>query len=295
MEVLPQNIARLYPFKSHFFTLNEQKSHRLHYIDEGRGETVVMLHGNPTWSFYYRNLVLHLKSDYRCLVPDHIGCGLSDKPQSYNYCLQQHIDNILQWLKGINIGYFHLVVHDWGGAIGMGVATRWPASVRSITVLNSAAFLSQRMPFRIALCRTKIGSWAVRHWNVFAKAATVMAVKEPLSPDVKAGYLYPYDSPQHRIAVDRFVRDIPMEPSHPSYEVLKNIQEHLWLLEGKPCLLAWGMRDFCFTPEFLSVWQQYFPKAESYQFQNAGHYVLEDAKEEILPLIRQFIAKHSEI
>ena len=128
MEVLPQNIARLYPFKSHFFTLNEQKSHRLHYIDEGRGEAVVMLHGNPTWSFYYRNLVLHLKSDYRCLVPDHIGCGLSDKPQSYNYCLQQHIDNTLQWLKGINIGHFHLIVHDWGGAIGMGVATRWPAS-----------------------------------------------------------------------------------------------------------------------------------------------------------------------
>jgi haloalkane dehalogenase len=122
-----------------------------------------------------------------------------------------------------------------------------------------------------------------------------MAVQTPLSPDEKAGYLYPYDSPQHRIAIDRFVRDIPMEPSHPSYAVLKNIQEHLWLLEGKPCLLAWGMRDFCFTPEFLNTWQQYFPKAECYQFPNAGHYVLEDAKEEILPLIRQFIARHSEI
>ena len=295
MTSLPQKIARLYPFQSHFFTLNEPKTCRLHYIDEGKGEIVVMLHGNPTWSFYYRNLVLHLKSDYRCLVPDHIGCGLSDKPQHYPYCLQRHIDNTLQWLKGMQVGRFHLVVHDWGGAVGMGIATRWPASVRSITILNSAAFLSQQMPLRIALCRTKIGSWAIRYWNVFAKAATVMAVKTPLSPDVKFGYLYPYDSPQHRVAIDRFVQDIPVKESHPTRKVLKNIQDHLWLLTNKPCLIAWGMRDFCFTPEFLSVWQRYFPNAECYPFQNAGHYVLEDAKEEILPIIRRFIVKNTEV
>ena len=106
-----------YPFKKHTFELSGQNV-RMNYIDEGSGETVVMLHGNPTWSFYYRDLVSYLKPMYRCLVPDHVGCGLSDKPKNYNYCLQQHIDNTIEWLKGIKVGHFHLIVHDWGGARG---------------------------------------------------------------------------------------------------------------------------------------------------------------------------------
>jgi haloalkane dehalogenase len=193
----------------------------------------------------------------------------------------------------MDIGHFHLVVHDWGGAIGMGVATRLQARVRSIVILNSAAFLSKQMPLRIALCRTKIGSLAIRYLNVFAKAATIMATKTPLAPDVKYGYLYPYYSPQHRIAIDRFVQDIPMNESHPTYDVLKNIQEQLLVLAEKPCMIAWGMHDFCFTSKFLNIWQKFFPNAECYQLKDAGHYVLEDAKEEILPIIRRFIVKNT--
>ena len=168
-------LKEIYPFKPHFFTLPGQK-YRMHYVDEGSGETVVMLHGNPTWSFFYRNLIQFLKPMYRCLAPDHIGCGLSDKPQKYNYCLKQHIENTMQWLNGLNIGRFHLIVHDWGGAIGMGIATHWPASAQSLTILNSAAFLSDKMPLRIAACRIPfLGPWAIKHLNLFARSATYMA------------------------------------------------------------------------------------------------------------------------
>ncbi len=288
----PAFLSRLYPFTSHFFDLTTPVPCRMHYIDEGQGETVVMLHGNPTWSFYYRNLIVHLRSDFRCLAPDHIGCGLSDKPQNYPYRLQQHIENTLQWLKGLNVGRFHLVVHDWGGAIGSGIAIRWPASVQSLTILNSAAFLSPHIPLRIAICRNRWGSWAIRHWNLFAKAATYMATQKKLPHEVKAGYLFPYRQPQDRIGIDRFVQDIPMEPSHPTYPILKNIQKNLWLLQNKPCLLAWGMHDFCFSPEFLSTWKTYFPHAQTYEWEDAGHYVLEDVQEEILPIIRHFIVQH---
>ena len=285
-------LKELYPFKSHFFTFPGQK-HRLHYVDEGSGETVVMLHGNPTWSFFYRDLIRFLKPMYRCLAPDHLGCGLSDKPQKYNYCLKQHIENTMQWLKDLNIGRFHLIVHDWGGAIGMGIATRWPASVQSLTILNSGAFLSDKMPLRIGLCRIPfLGPWAIKHLNIFAKAATQMATCRSLSKPVRQGYLYPYDTPKHRVAINAFVQDIPMDPSHPSYDTLEEIQNNLWLLGKKPCLLAWGMKDFCFTPEFLEQYRKYFPDAEVEKFDDAGHYVLEDAQEEILPRIRKFLMQH---
>ncbi len=286
-------LSKLYPFKSHYVELDRGENIRMHYLDEGSGEPVVMLHGNPTWSFYYRDLIQFLKPYYRCLVPDHIGCGLSDKPLRYTYNLEQRIEDILQWLKDIKIGRFHLIVHDWGGAIGMGVAIRWPASIQSLTILNSAAFLSDQIPFRIALCRFPfLGSWAVRYLNLFAKAATWMTTKNKLPTNVKQAYLFPYDTPEHRIAIDKFVQDIPLEDNHPSYEILKNIQDNLWLLEQKPCLLAWGMQDFCFTPHFLSQWREFFPNAYIHCFEHAGHYVLEDAKEDIQPLIRKFLLKN---
>lgn len=287
------NLKKLYPFESHFHKLKKPSACRMHYIDEGKGEPIVMLHGNPTWSFYFRDLIKFLSPMYRCLAPDHIGCGLSDKPQKYTYNLEQHIENTLDWLKSLNIGHFHLIVHDWGGAIGMGIATRWPASIQSITVLNSAAFLCKKIPLRIALCRFPfIGPFAIKHLNIFVRAATWMATAQGLSNNVKEGYLFPYNNAQNRIAINAFVQDIPMEDSHPSYKVLEHIENNLWLIEQKPCLLAWGMKDFCFTPEFLSKWHNFFPGAQIQCYEGAGHYVLEDAGEDIFIDIRRFLLKN---
>ena len=140
-DVLPKELLDLYPYQSRFLPLDSQSPDgnlNYHYLDEGKGETLLMLHGNPTWSFYYRNLVKGLKDKYCCVVPDHIGCGFSDKPQIYNYTLFQHIDNLEYLIDQLQLKDITLVMHDWGGAIGMGYAVRHPQNIKRLVIFNTA-------------------------------------------------------------------------------------------------------------------------------------------------------------
>ncbi|MBF0275101.1 MAG: alpha/beta fold hydrolase [Nitrospinae bacterium] len=253
---------------------------------------MLMLHGNPTWSYYYRNVVKKFSSSYRCVVPDHIGCGNSDKPQNYAYQLRNHIDNLCFLVDFLKLENITLIVHDWGGAIGMGFAVRNPEKIKRIVILNTAAFLINRIPFRINICKLPFfGDIAIRGFNAFAKSALFMAVKKPLSPEVQAQYIKPYNNWKNRIATLRFVQDIPMTPSHPTWNTLKEIEEKLPLLNSTPKLICWGMKDFCFNDIFLKRWETIYPEAEIHRFENAGHYVLEDAQEEINSFIDLFIKK----
>ncbi len=277
-----------YPFAPQTFRTGQ--GHRLTYIDEGRGPALVMVHGNPSWSYLYRNVVKALRSSYRCIVPDHLGCGLSDKPQSANYSLGHHIDNLEALLDYLNIQHCVVVVHDWGGAIGMGWAIRHPERVLGSVVLNTAAFPSQRLPWRIAVCRWPyLGALLVRGFNVFAWAATFMAVRQKMAPEVAAGFLAPYSSWAKRVAVHRFVQDIPMHPGHPSWAALTDIDYALHRLKEKPMLICWGGQDFCFNRKFYDEWLHRFPQAQGHYFPQAGHYVLEDALPEILQLLPPFL------
>lgn len=282
----------LYPFESRFIELGP---HRMHYLDEGQGETLLMLHGNPTWSFYYRNLVKGLRSQYRCVVPDHIGCGLSDKPQEYNYTLSQHIDNLAALVDHLNLDHLTLVMHDWGGSIGMGLAVRAPEKIKRLIFFNTAAFIADRIPFSINLCRNPIiGPLAILKFNLFARMATSWACKQTnrMVGKVRKGYLAPYNSPQNRIANLRFVQDIPLTPDIPSYPVVEHIESQLGYFRDRPAMIIWGMQDFCFTEYFLDRWKKYFPNAEVHEVEQAGHYVVEDADEEIIPWMIQFLRKN---
>lgn len=289
MNLLPPQLQSLYPFDHHFLDCDGQ---RLHYLDEGSGPVVVMLHGNPTWSFYYRNVVQILRRNFRCIVPDHIGCGLSDKPQNYPYTLDQHIKNVTRLLDHLEVEECYLIVHDWGGAIGAGWAVDNVNKLKGWVVLNTAAFTSPRIPWQINLCRLPLlGEWFIRAHNGFARPATRMAVCCELNPSVAKGLLFPYNNWKNRVAVAGFVKDIPMRESHPSFERLKSIEDRLVSLKSKPMLLAWGMRDFCFDPGFLEEWQRRFPEARTQSFPRAGHYVLEDAETEVIPLINEFLGE----
>ncbi len=282
----------LYPFESRFIELGP---HRMHYLDEGQGETLLMLHGNPTWSFYYRNLVKGLRSQYRCVVPDHIGCGLSDKPQKYNYTLSQHIENLAVLVDRLNLDHLTLVMHDWGGSIGMGLAVRAPEKIKRLIFFNTAAFISDRIPFSINLCRYPvIGPLAILNFNLFARMATSWACKQTnrMVGKVRKGYLAPYNSPRNRIANLRFVQDIPLTPDIPSYPVVEHIESQLGYFRDRPVMIVWGMQDFCFTEYFLDRWKKYFPNAEVHEVEQAGHYVVEDADEEIIPWMIQFLRKN---
>lgn len=277
-----------FPFTSHYLQLGND---RLHYIDEGSGPVIVMVHGNPTWSYYYRNIIKLLSKDHRVIAIDHMGCGLSDKPQQYNYTLGQHVENLEKLLNSLSIHSFSLVVHDWGGAIGMGVATKYPERIEKIVVLNTAAFRSKRIPFRISICKYPIiGPFIVRAFNGFAWPATFMAVTKPMPKKICKAYLAPYDSWRNRVAVAAFVKDIPLEKHHVSYSTLEKIDNGLSTLKdaGVPMLIIWGGKDFCFNTIFYDEWRKRFPEAECHMFPDAGHYILEDCRDEVEPLLSRF-------
>ncbi len=282
----------LYPYESRYLKLGTLG---YHYLDEGKGDVLLMLHGNPTWSFHFRNLILGLRHRYRCVVPDHIGCGFSDKPLDYNYTLSQHIDNLEALADSLKLKNITLVMHDWGGAIGMGFAVRRPDAVRRLVVFNTAAFLSDRIPFSIDLCRhPKFGPFAVLKLNAFVRGALIRAPKhkDRMTRDVKAGYLSPYPTPESRIGILRFVQDIPMTPDIPSYPVVKDMQDNLAWFRDRPTLIVWGKKDFCFTGHFLKRWKEYLPDAEVHEVADAGHFVVEDAYERIVPWMLAFLERH---
>jgi olefin beta-lactone synthetase len=286
-------VNSLYPFQSHYL---DRRGVRLHYLDEGSGPAVVMLHGNPTWSFYYRNLVTALRGEYRCIAPDHIGCGLSDKPplERYDYSLQTRIDDLEALLDHLNVSECSLVMHDWGGMIGSAWAVRHPERVSALVVMNTSGFRipsGKRFPFALWLGRnTLLGTLLIRGLNLFCKRTASFGVQcKPMSPEVRAEYLRPYDSWANRIAVSQFVKTIPLKPGDPGYDIVLATENGLDKLCDKPMLLAWGMRDFVFDHHFLAEWQRRFPAAEVMRFDDAGHYVLEDAGEEIIPRVRKFL------
>jgi len=288
--VLPAFLRKQYPFSPHIFEL--PCGNTMSYVDVGKGPVIVMLHGNPTWSFYYRNLIKLLQKKYRVIAPDHIGCGLSSKPQQYQYRLNTHIDNIEHLLDYLKVDQTSLVLHDWGGAIGMGYAVRNPQRIQSISILNTAAYHSTHIPLRIQICRTPLfGDIVIRGCNGFARGALFMAVTKKMSPDIAKGFLFPYDSWKNRIATLRFVQDIPLSEKDYSYTTLSNIEKGLELFKNTPVLICWGGKDFCFNDHFYVQWQGRFPQAECHYFSDAGHYVLEDAFDQIGPLIEQFFAE----
>jgi len=281
-------LEELYPFDSHYLNMGGPL---MHYVDEGDGPPVVMLHGNPTWSFYYRELIRALRRSHRVIVPDHVGCGLSEKPRLYPYTLSTHIDNLELLLDRLDLRDITLVVHDWGGAIGFGWAMRHPERVRRFVVFNTAAFFGP-CPWRIRVCRWPVlGAFLVRGLNLFARQATWMACRKHgrMTRLVKRGYLLPYGDVSSRRAVHRFVQDIPLTEHVPSHAVMKEIEAALPQFRDHPMLICWGALDFCFNDGYLDEWRQRFPDAEVHRFEDAGHYVVEDAHERILPLMRAFL------
>ena len=291
------DVQHLYPFTSHYLNLNGL---RYHYIDEGQGDPVVMVHGNPTWSFYYRELIKALSDGYRCIVPDHIGCGLSDKPgpASYDYRLRNRIDDLEKLLDALKVDKaITLVLHDWGGMIGMAYAVRHPDRISRLVVMNTAAFLppsSKRIPWRLSLIRSSgpLATLSVLGLNLFAVGALYMASDKGLSAEVKKGLTAPYNCWKNRIATLKFVQDIPLVETDPSYRLVRQVGEQLQTLARLPMLICWGEHDFVFDSDYLSEWQRRFSKAEVHRFPDAGHYVLEDVPEKIISLIQTFLKQH---
>lgn len=326
------SIREEYPWQGKYLDV---RGHKLHVIDEGQGETLVMLHGNPTWSFFYRHLIKDFaeagkksagnekssstqrasasldsitapsadkggQNGYRVIVPDHIGMGLSEKPDDahYRYTLEERVKDLEAVLEQLQAGTeLTLIAHDWGGMIALAFAVRNAAKVKRLILMNTAGFglpQGKRLPWQIALVRYLPTGFLVRGLNAFSKGAvmTCSTRKGRMTSIVKKGYLLPYDSWAHRIAVHRFVQDIPLQPGDPAFSLVKQVSDDLDQLMSRPTLLLWGRKDFVFDDGFLNEWKRRVPQAELHTFDDAGHYLLEDAHEEVIPLIRRFLERN---
>jgi len=291
---LPSAWAADYPFAAHWF--DRGGGVRMHYLDEGTGRAVVMLHGNPTWSFYYRKLVLALRDTHRCLVPDHVGMGRSDKPgdDRYAYTLSQRVADFGAWIDMLALPEpLVLVVHDWGGMIGMAWAAAHPDRIAKLVILNTAAFglpATKRFPWPLALTRTALGALLVRGLNGFAWTATWAAMARTKMPaHVAAGYTWPYGSWADRVATLRFVQDIPLRLGDPGFDIVQATADRLGVFAKTPALVVWGGKDWVFDDHFLAEWRRRLPHAVVRRLADAGHYVLEDAAEEVVPAVVSFV------
>ena len=279
--------------------LTLKSGHRLHVIDEGQGRPVVMLHGNPSWAFYYRGLLEELSRDHRVIVPDHIGMGRSDKPDdsTYEYTLARRVADLEETLQQLGVKEdITLVVHDWGGMIGTTFATLHPELVSRLVILNTAGFglpKEKAFPWPLVLSRnTPVSSLFVRGLNGFVKGTAWIGTKRnPMPADVKAGYLWPYDNWANRRAVHRFVQDIPLSAKDKAWPLLKQVEADLPKLAGKPMFVAFGLKDLVFDRHFLKGWTDRFPQAEVVRYDDAGHYVLEDVGPELFGRIRGFLER----
>ncbi|MDY0376689.1 MAG: alpha/beta fold hydrolase [Desulfobacterium sp.] len=293
-----EEFKELYPFTPNFITLN---SHKLHYLDKGKGSPVVMVHGNPTWSFYFRTLVRDLSRSHRVIVPDHIGCGLSDKPseKEYDYTLESRVRDLDSLIKSLELDRkITLVVHDWGGMIGCAWALKNLDRIERIVVTNTSGFhlpLAKRFPLRLWLIKylTWFAVPAVLGLNLFSRAALYMAPVKSLSPKVKKGLTAPYNSWKNRITTLKFVQDIPLSPKDQSHDLVTWVDSNLDRLKTIPIMILWGRHDFVFDLSFYDEWKRRFPNAQTHVFNDAGHYLFEDKPVETSNLIGQFLKDSS--
>jgi len=283
------SINRLLPYQSHFLTVDGLQ---MHYLDEGPREApvVLCLHGNPTWCYYYRNLVKDLSSRFRVIVPDYLGCGLSDHPTDQHFRAIDRIRQIQSFIDQLGLKRFSLVMHDWGGSIGTGLAVRNVDAIEKLIYLNTTLTETESLPKIIkTAAKPFIGKFLTKFSMRFLKLTTTLGVCQKLSKEVREGYYYPYRSIARRTAIWDFVADIPFDGDHPSYNQMLDLAARVPALWNLPVKIIWGLRDPCFHREMLDKVARHFPQAEILEIPDASHLVLEDAREVTSEAILEFL------
>ncbi|GAA4797239.1 alpha/beta fold hydrolase [Actinomycetospora chlora] len=286
-----------YPFAPHALDVG---GHRMSYVDEGERDAppVLLVHGNPTWSFYYRSLLQALPlRGRRVIAPDHIGMGLSDKPaeDTYPHTLARRVADLTAFVDALDLREpVSLVVHDWGGPIGLAWAADHLDRVRDVVVMNTGAFPlppDHGLPWMLRAARLPVvGDVLVRRLGAFSLGALVLGTGRAWLPaEARRGLLAPYDRPEHRVAVNAFVQDIPLGPGDPAHPVLARLAERLPALDALPVQVHWGMKDPVFDADILAHVEHHLPHAEVHRYPHAGHYVLEDATPAIVDRVGTFL------
>ena len=279
--------TREYPFAPHYFDV---PAGRLHYVDEGSGAPIVFVHGNPSWSFEFRNLIKSLSPTFRCIAPDHLGFGLSDKPRDFSYLPSAHAENLERFLESLDLEDATLMVYDWGGPIGLSYAVNHPERIRNLVISNTWMW-SVNHVLRFLLFSTvvggPIGRYRIRRSNYFVRKVMPSAFGDPrrLTPAVHEQFLKALATPEDRKGCATFPRQILRSSSW-----LAGLWERRDRLAGKRVLLVWGMKDVGFGKKELGRWMDLFPDATVVRFSDGGHYLAEEKPGEVTSAIRAFLA-----
>jgi pimeloyl-ACP methyl ester carboxylesterase len=275
-----------YPFESHFF---QTPAGNMHYVDEGRGTPIVFVHGNPAWSFEFRNMIKAFSGTHRCIAMDHIGFGLSDKPGTWSYLPADHAANLALLLESLDLTGITLVVGDWGGPIGLSFALDHPDRIRNVVITNTWLWSVKDDWYYQAFSRFvggPAGRWLIRNHNFFAGmlVKTLFGDKRKLTPSIHRHYLMPLSVPDERKGCWVLPGQILGSSAW-----LQTLWERRDGLKEKRLLLAWGMRDIGFRKKELNRWINAFPAAKVVRFADAGHFISEEKPEELVREMRELM------
>jgi len=274
---------RLFPFESHWF---ESSAGRIHYVDEGEGAPILFLHGNPTWSFLYRGIIIRLRKNFRCIAPDLPGFGLSHHPREFRYTPEEHAQTIQELVAGLDLQNLTLMGHDWGGPIGMAVALHDTDRIRALVMGNTWYWPTQALHLRAFSFAMSLGylQGLMLRKNIFVERIIPLGVKHPLAGEVLEHYRGPFPTTDSRAGIAEFARQLTL-----SANWLGRIEAGVRRNMSKvPLLLTWGVEDLAFTPAFMDTFLRDFQRATVVRL-DAKHYIQEDAPGEVSDAIRNFL------
>lgn len=275
-----------YPFESNY---GETEYGQLHYVDEGTGRPLVMLHGNPTWSFVNRHLIRGLSDEYRCIAPDLLGFGLSEKPREFPYRVRDHAVVLDRFLADLDLTDATLFLQDWGGPTGAYYASRHPDTVDSFVVMNTALWPMTDATHVRAFSRfmqTPLAGLLNRQFDVPAQVLMPLAFgdRSRWTATLRHHYGKPMESPVAREAALTFTRELLG-----ATPFLSELWNHRDRFANTPALLCWGMEGPLFRSAALGRCQALFPEARTVEFPTVGHFVQEEQPEKLLREVREFL------
>ena len=280
----------VYPFDPNWF---ERNGSFLHYLDEGEGLPVLMLHGTPAWSFLYRKVIKQLSGSCRSIVPDLPGFGFSDHPPDYDYTPQEHAEWVSALIDHLSLDSFILVVHDWGGPIGMSIAVSRPDQIAGLVITNTWSWRPDYPIWRIfsAIFSSGLGKYLILRRNILVGRMLPMMLtrSDVKTPEVLKAYRDPFPTPDSRIGLYAFPRALST-----SDEWLDSIENNLHLLSDKPIELIIGKMDPFYPHEkIVAQWQKHFPRAAVDLVPDAGHFLEEESPENVVEAIRRIINRQA--